>query len=154
MTLEERLPAGERIVADSSTILAYLDGTEAASPVASTVIDELVRSGRNPALLSAISVTEVLVRPMKASREATASAEDFLFYFPNLSIQPIDVATSREAARIRAVTGLKAPDALVLATASLAGIRFVVSNNDKWAGAVAKAAPGLVLCHLEAHLPL
>ena len=153
-TLERSLPAGERFVADSSTLLAYLNGNEPASPVAALVMDEFVRSGRNRALISAITVTEVLVRPMQTSPSVTLTAEDFLSFFPNLSTHPLDHATAREAARIRAASGLKTPDAVVLATAVVAGVRIVVANDDRWATAIAKATPGLTLCRLEAHLPL
>jgi hypothetical protein len=46
------------------------------------------------------------------------------------------------------------PDALVIATALAVGIPIVITNDAKWAGAIADGAPTLTLCHLDAHLPL
>ena len=58
-----------------------------------------------------------------------------------------------EAARVRAITGLRTPDALVVATALVDGIPTVVSADDQWQGALA-SFPALRLVHLKAHLPV
>ena len=84
--LETAIPAGENLLLDTSAILAYLSGSERVSAVAAILIDELVASGRNPAIVSAITVCEVLVRPNRAdSATAVRIVEDFVMHFPNLA---------------------------------------------------------------------
>ena len=82
-TLEASIPAGATIVLDSSAILAYLDGGEPVSPVAAAGRRRLpVASGWNTAVVSAVTVTEALVRPMRAgSASAIELVEAFLGHF-------------------------------------------------------------------------
>lgn len=153
-SLERAIPAGAAILLDTSVVVAYLDGSEAVSPVATVVIDEYVRSGRNSAMLSVVSVTEILVRPFAAGPAALALGEAFLLHSPNLEVVPVDLPIAREAARLRADRGLKTPDALILATAALAHVDVVVSNDERWRTAMGLGDASPVLCHLDEHLPL
>ena len=99
--LDVAIPAGATILLDTSAVLAYLSGAEGASKPATSIIDGFVASGRNPAVLSAITVTEALVRPLgAASPTAARLVEDFLLQFPNLRVDPVSVVVAREAARI------------------------------------------------------
>jgi predicted nucleic acid-binding protein len=65
----------------------------------------------------------------------------------------VDEEVARQAGRLRALGGLKTPDALVIATALRAGIPIVVANDARWVSALTAAAPTITLCHLDAHLP-
>lgn len=135
---------------DSSAILAYLDGTESVSSVAAIVFDRLIGSGRNVAVVSAISVTETLVRPFRAgSASAAGTVEAFLRSFPNLSIVPVTYEIAREAARIRAATALRTPDVVILATATTIRSAIVVANDGRWLGAIDRAGLDVRLCHLD-----
>jgi len=152
-TLEAAIPAGATIVLDSSTVLAYLDGGERVSPVAAVVIDDFVATGRNTGVVSAVTVTEALVRPMRAdSVSAVALVEAFLRHFANLRVEPVSFAVAREAARIRATTALRTPDAMILATSVVASAASVVTNDGRWATAMGTAGLPATLCHLDAHL--
>ena len=153
-SLEAALPSGAEILLDTSVVLAYLNASEAATPAAIAVFDDFVRSGRNPATISVVSVAETLVRPFAAGAAAVRVADAFLLHFPRLTVSRVDYAVAREAARLRARTGVKMPDALVIATALAVGIPIVITNDAKWATAIADGAPALTLCHLDAHLPL
>jgi hypothetical protein len=51
------MPAGQ-ILLDTPVVLAYLNASEAASPAAAVVIDDFVRTGRNRATISAVSVAD------------------------------------------------------------------------------------------------
>lgn len=153
-SLERAIPAGRTILLDSSVVIAYLDGGEPASPAAIHIIDRLVRPGRNPAIIGAVTVTEVLVRPFAAGEASLAIVEPFLTQWPNLRAVAVSYAVAREAARIRALTRLPTPDALILATAVVAGADVVVANDARWQTAITTAAPDLTLCQLDAHLPV
>ena len=152
-SLEAAIPAGATIVLDSSAILAYLDGNETVSSAAALVIDGFVATGRNAALVSAVTVTEALVRPMRAnSTSAIALIEAFLGHFANLRLEPVSFGVAREAARIRAATALRTPDALILGTAVVAGAGSVVTNDDRWQTAIETAGLRLTLCQLDDHV--
>lgn len=138
--LEAAIPAGESILLDTSAILAYLSGSERASAIAAVLIDELVGTGRNPAVVSAISVCEVLVRPHRAgSPGAVRLVEDFLAHFPNLRVDPATIEVARLGARIRAATAAPTPDALILATAVAGSAGIVVGNDAGWPAIVQRA---------------
>jgi predicted nucleic acid-binding protein len=135
------VPAGALILVDTSTVLAYLSGSESASNAAAAVIDGCVASGRNPAILSAISVTELLVRPLRTgSATAVRLIDDFLGHFPNLRVESVSVEIARAAARIRAATPTPTPDALILATAVVDSASIVVGNDAGWPAIVKRAA--------------
>ena len=151
VTPEDAIEPGALLVVDTSAILAYLDGTERVSGAAAVVFDRLIATGRNSAVMSAVSVTEALVRPLRArSTSATGTVEAFLQSFPNLSIEPVTYEIAREGARIRAATALRTPDALILATAAVVGSQIVVANDDRWLGAIERAGLAVALCHLAA----
>jgi predicted nucleic acid-binding protein len=131
--LDAAIPAGATVLLDTSVVLAYLSGSEPASAAAVSIIDGFVASGRNPAVVSAITVTEALVRPMRAaSPTAVRLVDDFLLRFPNLAVEPVTVVIAREAARIRAATAAPTPDALNLATAATGSASVVVANDRSW----------------------
>ncbi len=134
--VQDRLGAPERIVIDTSIVVAYLDGGDAFGPASAALFDDLVAPGTHPATVSAVTVTECLVRPFRAGPEAVTLAATFLAHFPNLQVRVVDAAVATEAARIRALTGLRTPDALVLATAVVEGIGTVVTVDGGWRRAV------------------
>jgi predicted nucleic acid-binding protein len=135
------------VVIDTSVLIAYLDGGEVTSASAAVLIDELVALGSHPAVISAVTVTECLVRPFRAGPSAVSTVATFLGHFPNLRVRPVDTAVATEAAHVRAVTGLRTPDALVLATALVEGIETVVTADDRWPAA-ARAIEGLRIVRL------
>lgn len=131
------LGAPGSIVIDAIILVAYLDGGDPFGHAAAVLLDELVAPGIHPAVISAVTVTECLVRPFRAGPDAVRLASTFLAHFPNLRIRPVDADVATEAARIRASTGLRAPDALVLATATVEGIDTVVTADEGWRRAAA-----------------
>jgi predicted nucleic acid-binding protein len=149
--VEEAIEPGAGLVLDTSAILAYLDGGERVSVVAAAVVDGLVATGRNPATVSALSVTESLVRPMRAgSTSAVAIVETFLAEFPHLQVQSVTYEIAREAASIRAATALPTPDATILATAVVGRQPIVVANDGRWQAAIERAGLAIRLVHLDA----
>jgi predicted nucleic acid-binding protein len=146
--LDAAIPAGASLLVDTSVALAYLTGTERTSRLATELFDAFVARGRNPAALSVVSVQEILVRPFRRGPGAVAVADGFLRHFAQLRLIDVDYAIAREAARIRAASGIRAPDALIIATASVAGIEIVVTNDRSWRPAVESNVPGLQTCLL------
>jgi len=152
-TLERALPADERLLVDSSALIAHLQGNEPASPAATVVIDDLVRSGRNPCVVSMVTVMEVLVRPLRRSLVAYQHVLDFLAHHPHLRAQPIDLAVAQEAAGIRAAFNLPTPDSLVVATGIVCQVARLVTNDQRWKAALRPLGSRVEVVQLGDHLP-
>jgi predicted nucleic acid-binding protein len=147
--LEADIPPGIRMLLDTSVVLAYLAGTERISPLADQLLDGFVASGRNAAALSTITAGEILVRPFRAGAAAVATAEGFLRHFAEIALVGVDYAVVREAARIRAATGLPMPDAIVIASAGAISAGVLVTNDRSWRTVVGAVAPDVRLCVLD-----
>ena len=131
-SLAARVPPGSSIVVDSSVVLAYLIGGEAASKDAQQLFDGFIATGRNAASMSTITVGEILVRPFRQGSGAVAIAESFLLHFGDIALVDVTYAVAREAARIRAATGLRMPDAMVVGSALEIGADLIVTSHRSW----------------------
>ncbi len=124
------IASGESIVLDTSTLIAYLNASEAASPAARMIVDDLIATERNPAILSSITVAEMLVQPLRELGRVPNDIKGFLLGFPGLSVRSADFLLASEAALIRARTGASMPDALVAATATVTSSQWLITNDQ------------------------
>ena len=113
-------------------LIAYFDAGDATNSVATVLVDDLVKSGRNPAIVSPVTAMEVLVRPTRAAPSGAAHVHGFLTRWPNLTLLATDIHIAQEAASLRAMHGFKAPDALVIATGIVGQVAHLVTNDDQW----------------------
>lgn len=152
-TLERDLRAGERILLDTTSLIAYLDRGEAVSPLAIHIVDELVRPGRNPAIVSMVSVAETLIRPLRIGvTQPYDHLLDFLTQFPNLRSISTDLAVAQEAASLRAAFRLPMADALIVATGIVAQVHHLVTNDADWARRLQPISGRIKVCLLGRHL--
>ncbi len=136
---------------DTSALIAYFEETDAVADAARSVIDGAVRSGRNRAVVSAVSVMELLVRPLRSGLPETyRGIVEFLTRFPGIGIQDVTFAVAREAAWLRASNGLDPADALIVASGIVAGTRHVLTNDRAWARRLAPIADRLAVHYLGA----
>ena len=142
------VPPGVPILLDSSVLLSYLDGSEAVSPIATEILDGWIRSGRNDGLVSAVSVMEVLVRPIAAGPSAHRAAIGFLYGSPNLRLVAVDEIAGQLAAGLRAHAGFSAADALVIASGLAVGARHLVTNDASWRPRLSGAWPDVTVLTL------
>ena len=153
-SLERIVPEGAGLLLDSSTLIAYFDKSERTARVAAAVIDGFVRSGRNTAVVSVVSITELVVRPLRDSDVALADRiVEFLTHFPNLKLGVVDLPVAREAGLLRARLGLGSPDALILATGLVEGCRHIVANDRAWSTKFSTAGSAASVVLLDDHLP-
>lgn len=147
------MPAGETLLLDTSVIIAYLDRRDRASGIAADVVDGLVRSGRNPAVVSMVTVAEVLVGPER-SRNAALHAEiiEFMTLLPGLVLREVDLEIAQRAAILRGLHRLRLADALIVATGLIAGAGGIVSNDRAWQSMLPSGISALVVL-LDDHLP-
>jgi predicted nucleic acid-binding protein len=135
------VPPGVPVLLDSSALMSYLDGSEPVSPIATAILDGWVRSGRNDGLVSAVSVMEILVRPIAAGASEHRAVIGFLYGFPNLRLVAVDAIAGQLAASLRAHAGFSSADALVVASGLAVGARHVVTNDARWGPRLREAWP-------------
>ncbi|HEV7239440.1 MAG TPA: type II toxin-antitoxin system VapC family toxin [Thermoanaerobaculia bacterium] len=110
---------------------------------------QLVDSGEIPAVTSALTLLETLVIPYRAGeRELAEKYEAILTNGRGLTLIPIHLPVIRLAARIRATTSLRTPDALQLATAALTNCTTFLTNDARLRG-----IGGIEVLHLDAFVP-
>jgi predicted nucleic acid-binding protein len=96
---------------------------------AKAILEE-VENGVISAVASAVSLTEILVKPIREGNLNLEKQYKLLFtHFPNLSIIPIDNSIAERAAYLRGIYGLKTPDALIVASAIAAGAELFITND-------------------------
>lgn len=116
-----------------------------------TEVLETIESGKVAGLITTITLAELLTVPAQSDdRRAMQEYELYLTHFPNLRILPLDIALAREAARVRAATKLRMPDAIQVAAARLSGADGIVTNDHRWVGRVAQPALMLLDDYVDA----
>jgi predicted nucleic acid-binding protein len=148
--LEADIRAGASLLIDSSVVLAYLVGGEPSSANAVQLFDAFVATGRNPASLSMITVGEILVRTFRRGPAAVATAEGFLQHFGDMRLVPVTYAIAREAARLRALTNLPMPDALIIASARVVEADMLVTADQSWRPRLAEVLSDVEVIELAA----
>ena len=152
-TLDHALQGMEHILLDSSVILAYVNAHEIVHTLALHLFGRIADEHDTlRGYYSAVSVTECLVRPVRAGIQAESVMSAVLQAYPNFDMIPIDYAIAERAARVRVETNLRLPDALVVATALAAGCRGVITNDDRW-GRLAGVYPNVAWLYLDAFRP-
>ncbi|MCY7418508.1 MAG: PIN domain-containing protein [Chloroflexi bacterium] len=149
-TLESTIPVGAQILLDSSVLVAHIEGGEVTSQLATTIIDGFLREDRNAAVISTVTVSEILVRPHRLGRARDVGMG--VLEMPGLTLRSVDFLVAAEAARMRAESSLRLPDAIVLATGILAGATCFVTNDRRLAAATPALAPSLQVCLLSDHV--
>ena len=131
--LDAALAGATRVLLDSSTLIAFHSPQEYVHPLARHLLGR-IENDSDPltGYYSAVSAMELLVRPIKAGHHALAYMHTFLSSFPNLTILPVDLQVATQAATLRAIAGLKPPDALIVASALLANCEAIIFNDEAW----------------------
>ena len=141
--LGESLSKCRVLMLDTMVFSYHLSGHPGYTPLTSTIL-RAVESGAVAALTTTITLAELLTRPaQEKDRQALRDYELYLTNFPNLKLVPLDAAVAREAALVRATTGLRMPDAIQVAAARINGADTIVTNDRAWLGKV--SAPALLI---------
>jgi predicted nucleic acid-binding protein len=136
-----------------TALASYSDAGEATHPIARHVIEELVGSGRNPAVVSVVTAMELMVRPLRVSAAGQHTVLTFLRHHPNLSAVSLDLEMAQNAALLRALHRFKPPDALVIGTGLACQVGHLVTNDFEWAKRPNSRQAGIRVCTLADHLP-
>lgn len=138
-----------KVALDSSILIYHLEDAEPYSGLTEIAL-AAVAEGAPAAVLSTISVTELLVKPFADGREDRVVVfEKFVLSLPNATIVPPGYRAAREAARLRARYDLRTPDALLIATAIDEKAEALLTND----GRLRRLKPeGLAVLVLEDYL--
>ncbi len=123
----------ERVLVDTSAMIAFHSTQESVHALAKHVMQRIEDSA-DPlrGYYSAVSATEIMVRPIQTSMADFTYMHTFLTGFPNLTILSVDIQVATQAANIRALTGIPTPDAMIVAAGMLVGCGAIVCNDKRW----------------------
>lgn len=147
------LPEGDRVLLDTTVLAAYLDASDSTHAVARHMVGELVAGGRNDAVVSMITVMELLVRPLRSSPPGHHTVLAFLSTHPNLTCAPVDLQIAQEAAHLRADKRFSPPDALIVGTGLATQVGHLVTNDRDWSPKLATMSGRIKVLRLSDHLP-
>lgn len=151
-SLQRAIDTGATVLLDTSSLAAYF-GVEPTSAVAAAVIDGFVRSGRNRAIISAVTAAELLVRPVRSGR-ADRSVLDFMRWFPNVDVASVDLTVASIAAALRAQEGMKMVDALIAACGVDRSAAVALSDDAGWPEQLVHREARMRILSLRSFLPL
>ena len=103
-------------VFDADVLIAYLSKDNANHAEAVARMRKAIEPGTRR-LLAAVNYSEVLIGPLRRGDSGGAATVDAMLGDLGIEIVPVDRALGKQAAEVRAQTGLKLPDAFALATA-------------------------------------
>ena len=123
--------SGQQIYLDANIFIYALEGYPRFATVLADLFEAIDR-GDVRAVTSELTLAEVLIKPMLDGNITRQTAyERALRDAPSRRVIPIDRAVLVEAARLRATTTLRLPDAIHVATARLSGCATFVSNDHR-----------------------
>jgi predicted nucleic acid-binding protein len=127
------LPASGLVYIDTMTLIYTVERYPAYFPL----LDPLwktAQTGSIEIVSSELTLMEALVGPLKSGNTTLENAFEQALLSTNMRLIPITQPILREAARLRATTKLRTPDALHAATAQLAGCVLFVTNDVGFRG--------------------
>ena len=90
-----------------------------------------VERGEVEVVTSTLTLTEVLVHPYRHGSQALVREySEILLHARNVSMFPVSPEIASEAARLRAVHGIRTPDAIQLATAQESHAGAFLTNDE------------------------
>jgi predicted nucleic acid-binding protein len=134
VTLAAQVPDGATVLIDTNPIIYILEGDPLGAQFRS--IFQAVDSGRIRALVTPITLAEVVAGPLKSNRDALVERyRRTITQHPGWSLREIDADIAVLAARLRLRHALKLPDAFQLAVALEEGC-YALITHDRDFGAV------------------
>jgi predicted nucleic acid-binding protein len=127
-TLAARVPDGASVLVDTSPLVYVLEGHELGARFAPIFRD--VDSGRIQAVITPITLAEILSGPFRAGKEELAERyRHALTTSAGWTLREIDAEVAVLAARLRVRHRLELPDAMQLAVALREGCHALVTHD-------------------------
>ncbi len=129
--VEAALRGAHRISLDTNVLIAAADPSDRRQPCAVWLLDE-IEAGRFDCAISSVAAAEILVGALRAGVEKGLAAQGFLSRYPNMTIEPVTFEIAVDAAQVRALTRLRLPDSIIIATAIARGADALVHGDKEW----------------------
>jgi len=123
--------AGHKILIDSNIIIYLTDSIQPYAPL-SKVLFEIIETGDAEAVISILSVSEVMQGSIKKNDSAMAmEVRDYLVNFPNCYCQEITMNVLEIIGNDERIdwSGLRTVDSLIIASGIANGVDLFVSND-------------------------
>jgi predicted nucleic acid-binding protein len=120
------LQDGDLVVVDTAPLIYLLEDHPRFAPRFLGLF-EAAEQGRLNIAISTITVAELLVGPLKQGQDALAKRYEKAL--SGFELVPVSLEIASTAARLRAATGLRLPDALQAATALEIGATALVTHD-------------------------
>jgi predicted nucleic acid-binding protein len=134
VSLAERIPDGATVLIDTNPLVYWFEGSELAVPFEPVFAD--IEAGRIDAVVTPITVAEVVSGPLRAGQDALAERyRQAITAGQGFSVRDTNADIAVLAARLRIRHRLKLPDAIQLATCVQAGC-FALLTRDRDFGSV------------------
>lgn len=138
--LRRQLSEHRLVFLDTMVFVYLLEQNPTYIAMAETIFAE-VEAGRLEALTTVLTLAEVLTGPAQAQDvEAMHDYELYLTSFPHLKIVEVERQHASTIAQVRAATGLRTPDAIQIAVATVAGADAIIGNDKAWKGKTGEIA--------------
>jgi predicted nucleic acid-binding protein len=129
----ERIPTGALMVVDSAPIIYYLENHPKFAARFAPYF-EATENGTLEIAISAITLAEVVTGPLQSGNELLATQyERALTSSTGWQVVPVTQQVAMQAARLRAVYGLRLPDAIQVATAVVSGAQVLLTHDRAFA---------------------
>ena len=122
-----------RIFIDTNVFIYLFEDEGRRGKRATEIFNEISLRG-DEVLTSALTLGEILIKPLEANDLALADRYRKAFRGPTVRMISFDEVAGERYARVRQDRGIKAPDAIQLATAAAAGCDLFITNDDRLAG--------------------
>jgi len=135
---------GQRLYLDANLFIYALKEVEPWAEVTTRLLSA-IDAGECSAVTSELALAECLVKPMELGRaDVVQQYLSFLQTRRSLTIVPVTRDILIEAARLRATTRLKLPDAIHAATALRQSCTLFVTNDERF-----RVVPGIQTLYLR-----
>jgi predicted nucleic acid-binding protein len=120
---------GSAVAIDTAPFIYFIENNPAFIRLVAPFFEGL-DGGEFRAVTSTITLTEVLVHPLRQDNQALAARYfHILTTSRNLAVLPVSDAIASEAAALRAKHGYKTPDAIQIATGLIGGASSFLTND-------------------------
>ena len=125
------LPASARVYVDTALIIYSVERNSTYELLLQPLWDAL-DSRSIEVVSSELTLLETLVKPLRDNDTSLVRDYEKFLTETRLQLHPINTAILKEAARLRATTRLKTPDAIHAATALAVGCSQLLANDDSF----------------------
>jgi predicted nucleic acid-binding protein len=132
MSLLDDVPVGAVVGLDTAPVIYFIEGHPKYGPIVLPLFEQRFQQGLNQAVTSVLTLAEVLVKPLAASRpDLCQQFRELLTGAPNLKLSEIVVAIAEQAADLRARYGIRLPEGCQVAAALAAGATCFITNDKR-----------------------